>query len=71
MKFEIREVASDSLWVELLKMLDVPRVGDFQSVRVDQSIGSCVRITGVSDPRGGGVNRVANRFSILWLNLIA
>ena len=22
----------------------------------------CVRITGVSDPRGGGVNRVANRF---------
>ena len=40
MKFEIQEVASDSLWVELPKMLDVPRVGDFQSVRVDQSIGS-------------------------------
>ena len=40
MKFEIWEEASDSLWVELPKMLDVPRVGDFQSVRVDQSIGS-------------------------------
>ena len=29
LEFEIREVASDSLWVELPKMLDVPRVRDF------------------------------------------
>ena len=43
MKFEIQEVASDSLWVELPKMLDVPGVGDFQSVRVDQSVGSWSR----------------------------
>ena len=30
-----------------------------------------VRITGVSDPRGGGVNRVANSLSNLGLKLLA
>ena len=29
LKFEIQEVISDSLWIELPEMLDVPRVGDF------------------------------------------
>ena len=41
LKFEIREVVSNSLWIELPEMLDVPRVGDFYFVLVDQSVGSC------------------------------
>ena len=34
----------------------------FEFIKRQQSSSAAVRITGVSDPRGGGVNRVANRF---------